>query len=72
MFNDSTTPSARTFAGKASGIEIKIKSRPQRLMKLDISRPKIFNPGGVPFVLENDSYRYGRYSFVPVGKARKH
>jgi len=68
LFNDDTTPSARTFAGAPTNIEIEVLSPPSRKMSIKIRRPKIFNPGGVPFVLENDSYRYGRYSVVPTGK----
>jgi len=68
LFHDGTNPSARTFAGKKTGIRIKIKTRPKRVMRIDVLRPKIFNPGGVPYTLENDAYRYGRYSVVPLGK----
>jgi immune inhibitor A len=68
LFHDDTTPSARNSAGKKTGIRVKIRSRAKRVMRIDVTRPKIFDPGGVPFLLENDAYRYGRYSVVPLGK----
>ena len=68
LFNDDTTPSARTFSGTPTKIELEVLSAPSRKMRIKVKRPKIFNPGGVPFVLENDSYRYGRYAVVPTGK----
>lgn len=68
IFDDDSTPSARLNNGQPSNIRINVRSGPERVMSIDVERPEIFNPGGVPFVLERDGYRYGRFAVVPLGK----
>lgn len=68
VFSDDTVPSAKSNDGTPSDIRIDVRSDAGRTITLDIQRPEIFNPGGVPFVLDNDSYRYGRFSVVSTGK----
>ncbi|MFO0727135.1 MAG: M6 family metalloprotease domain-containing protein [Myxococcota bacterium] len=67
-FSDDTEPSARQNDGSPSNIKLEVKSKPERVMLVDVERPEILNPGGVPFSLENDGYRYGRFATVPTGK----
>ncbi len=67
-FDDGTEPSAKTYDGRPSQIAIEVLSKPGRVMDVKIDRPKIFDPGGVPYVLERDGYRYGRFAIVPTGK----
>lgn len=67
-FDDDTDPSARSNDGEPSKIRIKVLTPPERVMSIDLSRPEIFNPGGVPFVLSEDGYTFGRFFVVPLGK----
>jgi M6 family metalloprotease-like protein len=69
LFDDGSTPSAKTNSGEGSNIRVKVTSPAERVMSIDIDRPEIFNPGGVPFALEKDGYRYGRFAVVPIGKS---
>jgi M6 family metalloprotease-like protein len=66
-FADDTDPSARSTDGGPSEIEVKVLTPAQRVMRVAVARPKIFDPGGVPFVLSRDGYNYGRFATVPVG-----
>lgn len=68
VFDDDSSPSARTNGGQPTQIRIKVRSAADRVMLVDIERPEIFNPGGVPHTLERDGYRYGRFAAVPLGK----
>ena len=68
VFDDDSNPSAKSNTGKPSGIRVKVQTKAERVMVVDVARPEIFNPGGVPYVLERDGYRYGRFATVPTGK----
>ncbi len=68
LFNDETEPGARRYDGRPSKIQVRVLSKSARVMKIDIQRPKIFNPGGVPYLLSRDGYNHGRFSTVPLGK----
>jgi immune inhibitor A len=67
-FDDSTEPSARAYGGEPSRIRIKVLTPAERVMAVDVDRPEVFNPGGVPFELAEDGYTFGRFSTVPLGK----
>lgn len=64
LFDDDSTPSAKTHAGEPSGIRMRVRSGAERVMTVDLERPEIFNPGGVPFTLERDGYNFGRFAMV--------
>ncbi|MBI2378612.1 MAG: M6 family metalloprotease domain-containing protein [Deltaproteobacteria bacterium] len=66
-FDDQSTPSARTNAGEPSNIRVRVTTEPGREMRVEVERPEIWNPGGVPFLLERDGWQYGRFSMVPTG-----
>lgn len=68
LFDDDSNPSARAYGGAKTGIRVKVLSGAERVMTVDIARPTIWNPGGTPFVLDRDGYRYGRFAQVPTGK----
>ena len=68
VFDDNSEPSAKMYDGSPSNIRVEVKSAPGRVMTVDVQRPEIFNPGGIPYVLEKDAYRYGRFAVVPTGK----
>jgi M6 family metalloprotease-like protein len=67
--DDSTDPSARAYDGAPSKIRIKVQTPPERVMMVDIDRPEIFNPGGVPYTISEDGYTFGRFATVPTGKS---
>ncbi len=67
-FDDSSNPSAKSNDKKPTGIRVKVLTGAERVMTVDIARPTIWNPGGTPYVLERDGYRYGRFAVVPTGK----
>jgi M6 family metalloprotease-like protein len=66
--DDSTTPSTRANDGEPTKIKLKVTTAADRVMNVDIERPEIWNPGGVPFTLDKDGYRFGRFGYVPTGK----
>jgi tetratricopeptide (TPR) repeat protein len=66
LLSDDTDPSARTYAGEPSRIRIKVLTPPERVMSIDVERPEIFNPGGVPYALAEDGYTFGRFQVVPL------
>jgi len=66
-FSDDTEPSARSYDGSPSSIAIRVLTDPARTMRVSISRPKIFDPGGVPYSLSRDGYNHGRFATVPLG-----
>lgn len=68
VFDDTSEPSARTNDKKPTGIRVKVLTRAERVMTVDVSRPTIWNPGGTPYVLDRDGYRYGRFAVVPTGR----
>lgn len=68
VFDDGSEPSARSSSGEPSGIRVKVLTPAERVMSVDIFRPEIFNPGGVPFQLAEDGYTFGRFGMVPIGK----
>lgn len=66
-FSDDTKPSARAYSGEPSKIAVDVLTPAQRVMKVSIARPEIFNPGGVPYTLSRDGYNHGRFATVPLG-----
>lgn len=66
-FADDTNPSARSYSNQPSQIAIDILTPAQRVMKLAVRRPTIFDPGGIPYVLSRDGYNHGRFATVPLG-----
>jgi immune inhibitor A len=68
LFSDDTEPSARSYSGAPSRIRIKVLTPAERVMSVDIERPEIFNPGGVPYALSEDGYAFGRFQVVPLKK----
>lgn len=68
VFDDASTPSARSNSGEASQIRLRVLTPAERVMAVDIDRPEIFNPGGVPYVIAEDGYTFGRFATVPLGK----
>lgn len=68
VFDDNSTPSAKSYDGTPSKIRLKVMTPPERVMMVDIDRPEIFNPGGTPFTLSEDGYTFGRFASVPIGK----
>lgn len=68
LFADETEPSAKKNDGTPSKIRVSVKTKADRVMVVDVERPEIVNPGGLPYTLENDGYRYGRFATVPTGK----
>ncbi|MBI4818927.1 MAG: M6 family metalloprotease domain-containing protein [Deltaproteobacteria bacterium] len=67
VFDDATNPSARSNGGEPTQIRVRVTTAPGREMRVDVERPEIWNPGGVPFVMERDGWQYGRFSTVPTG-----
>lgn len=68
LLSDDTRPSTRTHDGKPSGVRIQVLTPPERVMAVDVDRPSIFYPGGVPYTLIRDGYTFGRFSIIPLGK----
>ena len=67
LFSDDTQPSARSHSGQPSKIEVQVHTPGQRVMRVSVTRPKIFDPGGLPFTLARDGYQHGRFASVPLG-----
>lgn len=67
VLSDDTNPSARRYDGTPSGIRVSVLGPPESVMHVDIDRPTVFDPGGVPFVLMRDGYQFGRFAAVPLG-----
>lgn len=67
IFDDDSTPSARSNSGRPSDISLHVLSPAQSVMQVRIRRPKIFNPGGQPYTLTRDGYVHGRFGAVPLG-----
>lgn len=65
--DDQTDPSARSNRGAPSGIRISVHTPAERVMLVDIDRPAIFNPGGVPYTMSRDGWSFGRFFTVPLG-----
>jgi immune inhibitor A len=66
-FTDESEPSARSYDGSPSQIAVRVLSDPARIMRVSVTRPKIFDPGGVPYVISRDGYNHGRFATVPLG-----
>ncbi len=67
VLDDASNPSARSNDGTASGIRLNVLGPPESVMHVDVARPTIFDPGGVPYTLMKDGYQFGRFSTVPLG-----
>ncbi|MEQ9501996.1 MAG: M6 family metalloprotease domain-containing protein [Deltaproteobacteria bacterium] len=67
VLSDDTNPSARGNDGQPSQIRLSVLGPPESVMHVDVVRPTIFDPGGVPYTLMKDGYQYGRFSTVPLG-----